>query len=383
MHNRSWPRRSTLAALSLSLALSVVGSAAPAESAGRRVVIGYVYSSRAVIDAAAIPAARLTHVNYAFANIRDGEVVEGSDLDAANLAVLTGLRRQHPHLRILVSVGGWTWSGGFSDAALTAASRARFVASAVAFVKRHDLDGFDVDWEYPGLPGDGNVHRPEDKQNFTSLMAELRIALDAAVPPGRPRPLLTFAAGAFADFIAHTEMPKVAAVVDYVNLMTYDFRVQGADPIAGHHANLHPSPLDERRRSVDGEVRAFLGAGVPASKLVVGVPFYGRAWSMASAAQKGLYQPGAAPAARIDASYTRIAGELVDRNGYARHWDGDAMAPYLWNATDRIFISYEDPESLALKCRYIRNRDLAGAMFWQLGDDESGSLLKTLDEGLR
>jgi chitinase len=347
------------------------------------VVIGYVYSPRAVIDPATFPADRLTHVNYAFANLRDGEVVEGSEHDAANLAVLTGLRHAHPHFRVLVSVGGWTWSKGFSDAALTPERRARFVASAVDFVRRHDLDGFDVDWEYPGLPGDGNVRRPEDRENFTALMTDLRRALDAARPKGRRRLLLTFAAGAFADFLAHVEMRKLVKVVDYVNLMTYDFRVQGAEKVSGHHANLFPNPWDDRRKSADAEVRAFRDAGVPAKKLVLGVPFYGRAWAMSTAERKGLYQIGSAPQPPIEASYTRLSGELVDRNGYVRLWDSDARAPYLWNEASRTFISYEDPESLRLKCAYIREHGLAGAMFWQLGDDATGTLLGVLDAELR
>jgi chitinase len=372
----------TLLLAGVVVALAGVSPAATTAPAGR-VIIGYVYGSQAKVDPSTVPAARLTHVNYAFANIRDGEVVEGSDLDAANLAVLTGLRDAHPHLRILISVGGWTWSKGFSDAALTAASRARFVASALAFATRHRLDGIDIDWEYPGLEGDGNVHRAEDGANFTRLMSELRTALDASTPRGQRTPLLTFAAGAFDDYVAHTEMKKVARVVDFVNLMTYDFRVQGADRVAGHHANLRPSPWDDRRHSVAGAVRAFLAAGVPARKLVVGVPFYGRPWQIAAPTRRGLYEAGTAPDSRIDASYTNLAASFIDRDGYARVWDDEAQAPYLWNDARRIFISYEDAESLRRKCAFIREQRLGGAMFWQLGDDATGTLLRVLADELR
>ena len=145
---------------------------------------------------AEIDAAKLTHVNYAFANVRQGRVVEGFAHDAENLRVLTGLRAEHPQLRILVSVGGWTWSKGFSDVALTPRGAARFCESALDYVRRHDLDGIDVDWEYPGLPGDGNTHRPEDKSNFTALMAELRAQLDRESGRTGRRYRLTFAAGA-------------------------------------------------------------------------------------------------------------------------------------------------------------------------------------------
>jgi GH18 family chitinase len=363
------------------------GSATPVvTSMTRPVVIAYVFTKNAIIDPAAIDADRLTHINYAFANIRDGEVVEGFEHDAENFQALTGLRREHPHLKVLVSVGGWTWSGGFSDAALTPESRARFVKSAVDFVGRYDLDGFDVDWEYPGQPGIGNTYRPEDKANFTALMADLRVALDKDGARRRRKYLLTFAAGASPSFIAQTELDKVQASVDFVNLMTYDFREAGGGA-TGHHANLFDNPADDRKRSADRAVTEFLAAGVPAEKLVLGVPFYGRAWADVEAQSHGLYQPGSRPAERIETGYGRMAGTLIGRDGFVRYWDAEARAPYLWNAERRIFISYDDPESLRLKGQYLRQHGLAGAMFWQYTDDPTGALLEALfdalhDEGL-
>lgn len=347
------------------------------------VVIGYVFARDSLLDPARIAADKLTHINYAFANIRDGEVVEGFAHDAENFKALTRLRQDHPHLKLLVSVGGWTWSGGFSDAALTPESRRRFIESAVSFVRRHDLDGFDVDWEYPGLPGDGNTHRPEDKEHFTALLAELRAALDREGAARHRQYLLTFAAGAFPDFIAYTELDKVQALVDFVNVMTYDFRESEGDAIAGHHANLFDNPLDEKRRSADRAVREFLAAGVPARKLVLGVPFYGRAWGDVTPRGNGLYQPGKAPAERFDGAYSRLATDVIGRNGFVRYWDAQAQAPYLWNAERRIFITYDDPESLALKARYARDHALGGVMFWEYSNDPTGSLLDALAAGLK
>jgi chitinase len=143
-----------LGALAL-LAVAAAGQPAAAPQP-RAVVIGYVFAQERLLAPNEVDAAKLTHVNYAFANVKDGLVVEGFARDAENLRVLTGLRARNPQLKVLVSVGGWTWSKGFSDAALTAESRRRFCESAVAYVRRHDLDGFDVDWEYPGLRGDDN-----------------------------------------------------------------------------------------------------------------------------------------------------------------------------------------------------------------------------------
>jgi chitinase len=360
---------------------TVVASRASAAVAGEAAIIAYVFPRDRVLDPAEITVERLTHINYAFALIGDGRVVEGSPRDGENLRVLTVLRRQHPHLRILVSVGGWTGSGGFSDMALRPEGRRRFGESAVEFVRRHDLDGFDVDWEYPGLPGNGNTHRPEDKASFTALMAELRAALDAEGAARGRRYLLTFAAGAFPGFLAQTEMGKVQASVDFVNLMTYDFREAEADPLAGHHANLYTHPSDPKQLSADRAVRDFLAAGVPPDKLVLGVPFYGRAWGDVGKKGKGLYRPGKPLAPSIDTSYASLA-TLAGQRGWTRAWDGVSQAPFLWNADQRIFISYENPRSLRLKCRYVRERHLGGVMFWEYFADRTGALLGVLSKEL-
>ena len=371
-----------IAALMVWPAALSAAPAAPAAPSGDRVIIAYLFPQERVIEPAEIAAEKLTHINYAFADIKGGKVVEGFSHDAENFKVLAGLRKKHPHLRILVSVGGWTWSGAFSDMALTPKSRLLFVESAVDFVRRHDLDGFDVDWEYPGLPGNGNVHRPEDRANFTALMAELRAALDAQGKRTSRRYLLTFAAGASAEFLANTEMDTVQASVDFVNLMTYDFREAGGDPLAGHHANLFQQQSDPKKVSADRAVREFLAAGVPSEKLVLGVPFYGRAWGEVEAKDKGLYQPGKALAEPLDTKYPSLAG-LVGKGGWVREWDGVAQAPFLWNADKRTFVSYEDPESLRRKCRYVREMGLAGVMFWEYTVDSTGQLLGTLFTELR
>jgi chitinase len=286
-------------------------------------------------------------------------VVEGFTRDAENFKLLADLRRQHPHLRILISVGGWTWSNNFSDAALTAESRRRFTESAIEFVRRHDIDGVDIDWEYPGPArqrqrapsgGQGELHRDDDG---------LRQALDAEGRARNRRYLLTFAAGAFPDFIAKTEMDKVQAVVDFVNLMTYDFRT--SDPIAGHHANLYLHPADTKQRSVDSAVRDFIAAGVPPGKVVVGVPFLRPRVGRHQRGRHRPYQPGSRPTERIDHEL-RTDVDGARRSRRLRTDVGQPGAgPYLWNKDTRTFISYEDPESLGLKSAYIREKGLGGA----------------------
>ena len=357
-------------------------SAAPARSPAAPVIIAYVYPGDRPIDPAGIAADRLTHINYAFANIVNGEWVEGRPGDTGNLRVLRTIREAHPHLKLLVSVGGWTWSKGFSDVAANTDGRRRFVASAVAFAQRHDLDGLDVDWEYPGLPGDDNPYRAEDRENFTSLMRELRAALDEEGRARGRRLLLTCAVGAFPRFLEHTEMDKVGAAVDFVNLMTYDFRVPEAEPETGHHANLFAQPADRKGLSGDRAVKDFHAAGVPLPKLVLGVPFYGRAWGEVSPAGNGLYQPGKPLGRRLDTSPGAVAELLASGDGWVRHWDDVAQAPFLWNAQQRIFASIEDVESLTRKARYVRERGLGGMMFWQYYSDPSGKLLSTMSREL-
>ncbi len=345
------------------------------------VVAAYVFLQGRVLAPGEIDARTLTRVNYAFANIAEGRIVEGSPTDAANLASLIALKKDNPHLTILVSVGGWLWSGGFSDAALTEASRAIFVDSVETFVTRYNLDGLDVDWEYPGMSGAGHAFRPEDKQTYTLLLKELRGRFDRMAGKLH-RPLyLTIATGASSDFLEHTEMGEVAKYVDTVNLMAYDYYEPGEQEITGNHAPLFADPADPKAISADRSVREYEKAGVPAEKLVLGVPFYGHAWGQVQEANHGLFQPGR-PVPNSYTDYAAIASTMLGQ-GYSRYWDRPASVPYLYNAEKQIFVSYEDPESLALKCKYVNERHLKGVMFWDYSGDPSGTLLSVIDAGLK
>jgi chitinase len=345
-----------------------------------RTVIAYVFARNKFLQAEEIVAERLTHINYAFANIQDGVIVEGFQVDRENYRILNSLKQRHPQLKILVSVGGWTWSGNFSDMALTRASRGKFNESVVAFLQTHHLDGIDIDWEYPGLPGYGNKHRPEDKSNFTALLKELRARLKKEERNAGHPFLITIAAGAGQDFLEHTEMKKAQRYLDLVNLMTYDFYEAGSDPTTGHHACLSTNPADPKKISAESAVQAMLRAGVPPGKLVLGVPFYGHAWGEVEPANHGLFQPG--KEVRLATSYRELAANYENKSGFTRYWDQAASAPYLWNEARRIFISYEDPESLQLKCRYVLRKKLGGIMFWEYRGDSNQQLLGTIHNGL-
>ncbi|MGH9558323.1 MAG: glycosyl hydrolase family 18 protein [Bryobacteraceae bacterium] len=361
-----------------------------AVSAGRmsaptpqKVVIAYVFAENKILQPSAVPAEKLTHINYAFANIKGGRMVEGFDHDADNFRVLNSLKQRNPRLKVLVSVGGWTWSGNFSDMALTAASRSRFIDSAVAFLKRYKLDGLDVDWEFPGQLGLNNTHRPEDREDCTALMDELRAALDKAGREYGKRYLLTMATEASDKWLEHTEMNKVQRDLDYVNLMAYDQFEETGDRIAGLHAPLFTNPDNPKHSSAALMVSHYIAAGVPASKIVLGVPFYGHVWANVAPREHGLYQPGSKPDVPLMASYRNIEAQLENPGGFARYWDDVSEAPFLYNAQKHMFVSYEDEQSVRLKARYVVDRGMAGIMFWELSGDSKNQLLDTIDAALK
>lgn len=340
-------------------------------------IIAYVFPRDRVLQPADIDAAKLTRINYAFANIQDGRIVTGALQDEENFATLVGLKQQNPSLQVLISVGGWLWSGSFSDMALTAESRRRFIDSVAEFIERYRLDGLDIDWEYPGMEGATKHFRPEDRRNYTLLIQELRARFNREQNKlGRPL-LLSVAAGASSEFLAHTEMSRVQRYLDTVNLMAYDYYEPGSEKISGNHAPLYTDPADPKRVSADRSVQEFEQAGVPARKIVLGAPFYGHVWGDVPPQGNGLFQPGV-PVPNAYANYGNIVSSMIG-HGYTRYWDAAASVPYLYNAEKRIFISYEDPESLALKCAYVRRKGLGGIMFWEYSGDPTGALLNTIN----
>lgn len=347
----------------------------------RPIVVAYLFPQKGLLQPDDVDPHRVDRINYSFANIADGRMVVGTQNDAANLEQLNALRKQNPSLQVLVSVGGWIWSGHFSDVSLTAQSRKIFIQSVMDFITKYELDGLDVDWEYPGQVGAGNVFRSEDKKNYTLLLKELRQRFDRESKTTHKHLYLTIAAGTDNDFLSHTEMAKVQRYVDAVNLMCYDYYEPGSDPITGNHAPMFANPADPKRASSDASVKAFEAAGVPASKIILGVPFYGHMWGQVANVNHGLFQPGKA-VPNAYASYTAISGSMLN-HGFVRYWDAAANVPYLYNESGKVFVSYEDPESLAIKCDYVLKNKLGGVMFWSYLNDTSGALLGAIDHGLR
>lgn len=363
------------AALLLITGTAFKRSAPPAR---KPVVIAYVGGFRGLIaDPDAIEVEKLTHINYAFVDVKNGRAwLTNEKTDTVNFRRLNALKTRNPALKILISIGGWAWSENFSDAVLTPESRALFAHTSVDILRKYKLDGVDIDWEYPGVPGEeGNVYRPEDKQNYTLMFQAIRASLDSLEKETGGQYLLTTAVGGGKYFIEHTEMDKAQQYLDFVNIMSYDYKTNGTG-IAGHHTNLYGSTKnDTAEASADRSVQYFLRAGVPAGKIVMGCAFYGRGWQLADGHKRGLNQQ-ALKSAR-SGGYTRLKDSLMVQ-GYKRHWDKRARAPYLWHPEQHIFITYDDERSVREKCRYVKKHELAGVMFWEYSSDPKGYLLGSI-----
>ena len=398
-------RRGVHALLGVAL-LGWATEGAAQEAAPTQRVVGYLASwgvrtKKARIDS--LPAAQLTHVFYAFGGIaRDGRVVLGDrclDVGACgknvalpkrpggNFAQLRRLKSRHPHLRLLVSLGGWGGSARFSDAALTDSSRRRFASSAVdLYIRRWPglFDGIDVDWEFPVRGGmKGNVERPEDRANFTLLLAELRRQLDEQGRRDGRRYELTIAASARPSEIANLEVERLAPLLDFINIMTYDYHV--ASRVAHFNAPLFPAAGDPTPElTIDASVRVFLDAGVPAEKLLIGVPFYGRLYRGVPNVSAGRFQPVDTlpfPSGAEAGDWRTLSrGRLRDAR-FVTYWDSLAQVPWAFDSTSGTWISYDDERSVEAKGSYVRERGLGGVIIWELGGDD-GRLIRALSAGL-
>ena len=391
-------------------------AAPPATGAVSRVV-GY-YPAWGIYDRsfeiADLPGEKLTHVNYAFAKLVGGQCVLGdpwADVERhlpgdpwsgpgseapyfGNFHQLDLLQEQHPNLKTLISVGGWTWSGNFSDAALTPASRAQFATSCADFMETYGFDGIDIDWEYPGGGGlASNTSRPQDTENFTLLLQAVRNELDTRGAASNRHYLLTIAAPAGAGKIANIEVEQIHSLLDFINIMTYDFNGPWS-AVSNFNAPLHPSsgdPTSTPGANADAAIQNYLGRGVPSDKLVLGVPFYGRAVQGVANVNGGLFQSytGTPLGTWDDASsgatgmfdYADIAANYLGQPGINAHWEPDAGVPWLHKPSSGLFLSYDDPASLALKKQYVLANGLGGVMIWEMSSDLDDQLLDALLAG--
>lgn len=339
-------------------------------------LVGYVMDTP---EPAQLTASKLDVVNFAFAKVStEGQVYLPDTVDPAHLHALVGKRAENPELKVVLSIGGWG-AGNFSEAVADEAARNRFIDSGMALLHRFDLDGLDIDWEYPSL-GDADIsHSPDDRRNFTLLLEALRARLDQA-GEGKRHYLLTIAAaeGRFAEGL---ELQRIAASLDWVNLMTYDFH-GSLTPTTGHHSGLARSALaPAQERTTEDAVRYYLDGGMPAEKINIGVPFYGRSFSGVAATNAGLYQPFTGEGGFI--TWQQIKHTCLGVAGWERHWDAKAQQPWLWNPEQQRMITYDDPQSLAIKAEYVKRLGLGGIMYWRQGSDDNEQLLDVLHDALK
>ncbi len=332
--------------LTFSVLLTTIGCSAKKESPNKeqvndKVIIAYVTSwSQTIPDPA-----HITHINYAFGHVND--TFDGVRIsNEERLKQITGLKKDSPSLKVLLSIGGWG-SGRFSEMAADDELRKKFAADCQRVVKEFNLDGIDIDWEYPTSSMANISASPDDTQNYTLLMRDIREAI------GKDK-LLTQATVASAKYI---DFRAIDPYIDFTNIMAYDMA-----SAPKHHSALYRSDNAGGNTS-DEAVKAHLAAGVPAGKLVLGMPFYGRATESLS-------------------NFTDYK-KIEKLTGYTREWDEVAQVPYLRNTEGEFVCGYDDPQSLAIKCQYILDNELLGAMYWDYdGDNEAGDLRKTIYNSL-
>ena len=288
----------------------------------------------------------LTHINYAFAHIKSD--FESLDIKKeSRLSQVAALKKSNPNLKVCLSVGGWG-AGNFSEMAADENHRKKFCQNCLSAVKKYNLDGIDLDWEYPTSSSAGISSSPADKENFTLLVKDLRTTL------GEDK-LVTMASSASAKYV---DFRGFIDYMNFVNLMTYDM---GDPPY--HNAGLYKSSMT--KRSCDESVTLHLNAGVPLEKIVLGVPFYGRDDNKAFSASDP------------DDNYVYY-NEIVKGN-YTDRWDDNAKVPYLTDASGTMVLSYDNETSIGLKADYVIQKGLKGAMFWEVqGDDSNRTLSKAL-----
>ncbi|SMC25106.1 chitinase [Andreprevotia lacus DSM 23236] len=324
------------------------------------------------------------------ANTLDGQEDKGDNGLFGHWNQLKQLKKKHPNLKVVISLGGWTWSKYFSDAALPE-NRVAFVKSCVdAYIKGNVptrdgklaeglaagvFDGFDIDWEYPAAAGnDGNIVRPEDTQNYTALLAEFRKQLDA-VKPGY---LLTIASPAPSSKTDLIEFEKIPLSLNWINLMTYDFNGPWSN-VTGPHSTLIGSAKD--KVSIDATVKDLTGRGVPSNKIVLGVPFYGYGWTVDNTDNGGIYQPAKAKAKLAGATEEGTAGYYLLKTMPGKVFRDDKTKA-MWKLNGKDVWTYDDPQLLKDKIEFVKSQKLGGLMAWELSGDRDGELVGTIYDNL-
>lgn len=315
---------------------------------------------------------QLTHIIYSFLHLQGNQLHFDSAKDQEALRKLVALKQTYPHLKVLLSLGGWGGCETCSDIFNSAANRQAFAQSTLKIIRDYNADGIDLDWEYPTIEGyPGHKFAAHDRDNFSALVRELRNTL------GNNHEL-SFAAGGFDDYLEKAvDWATIMPLLNNVNLMSYDI-VNGNTPHTGHHTALYSTP--QQKDSTDNAVQYLLRLGVAPEKIVIGTAFYARVWKEVSAVNNGLYQPGV----HIDgAGYQEFPARFPATAGFTYYWDDVAKAPYYYSKQQKIFATFDDARSMQEKINYLRKYKLGGVMFWQLPHDtDNNGLLNSIYQNL-
>ena len=308
------------------------------------------------------------------------------DVDGNNFEILRSIKAAHPNLHLLLSVGGAPPSTYFSEVASSEGLRRTFAESCVALALKNGFDGLDIDWEYPVNGGvDGNALHKEDRENFVSLLMATREALDKHM--GMKHGFLTVASTAYWNHLPDLDLPEMVRYLDWFNVMAYDLSDMNPQ-YASHASSLfawkktsNEKPGAQALANADAAVKWYLSHGVPAQKIVLGVPFYGTGWAGVPGTDHGLFQIYTGREGEGDGiPFRSIHHELAS---YTRFWDEKAEAAWLYSPSG-VMISFEDEQALTAKAKYVRRNHLGGIMFWELSeDDEEFDLLQTLYTKMR
>lgn len=326
------------------------------------------------------------HEDYKF----NGEVVLGDPgFDLLNFEELNAKKTVQPNLKLILSVGGWSWSDYFSVMAANEQTRLAFANSAVEFIREFGLDGIDIDWEYPVEGGElGNTESPDDPENFTLLMKTVREALDAAGAKDGRYYLLTIASSQADNFIINADLVHSVEYLDFISVMTYDYSGTW-DSRAHHNSPLLYDPAhfngSASRNHVSGSIIANLNSGIPGYKLNLGIPFYGVGWPEVENGEYGTILRkelkedetfGTWESFKFD--YQDLELNYVNKNGFTRHWNEYAKVAYLYNEENGNFITYNDQQSMMYTAALVRSLDIAGIMSWESHGDRTLTLTNEL-----
>ncbi|MCX4678634.1 glycoside hydrolase family 18 protein [Streptomyces sp. NBC_01433] len=338
-------------------------------------------------------AAKLTHINYAFGNVTGGNCSVGdsyADYEKAytadqsvdgvadtwdqplrgNFNQLRKLKKLHPDLKILWSFGGWTWSGGFGEAAKNPAAFAESCYNLVEDPRWADVfDGIDIDWEYPNACG--LTCDTSGRDAYGNLLSALRTKFGT----GNLVTSAITADGSDGGKIDAVDYAGAAKYLDWYNPMTYDFfgAWDAKGPTAPHSPLTSYTGIPRAGFNTDAAISKLKGLGIPSEKLLLGIGFYGRGWTGVTQSEPGGTATGAA-AGKYEAGIEdyKVLKSSCPATGTV------AGTAYAHCGTN--WWSYDTPATIASKMQYKNQQGLGGTFFWELsGDTTDGELIKAIN----